>query len=100
MERKLSDLIGIKPITMIIGNWMHQVQTCVFRYNNLTDIESLKRNYLLEWEDYSSIFDILYFSLTENGFVCRIKLKSNIDINERELEFNNNTVAAFYFSDK
>lgn len=75
-------------LTHTIRDWIHKVQSAYNR-DEIKNIESFKRNAIVEWNIHSRVFDLLDFSLNEDGFVCKIKLKSIIDPDEHNIEFHN-----------
>lgn len=82
-------------LTYAIRKWIFEVQSAYNR-GEIKDKDSLKRNAMIEWQTYSRIFDLLEFSLNQDGFTCRIKLKPLLDPKEREAIFNNSLSAANY----
>lgn len=80
-------------LSRTIGDWIHKVQSA-FHLGGIGDVESLKRDALVEWSVYSRIIDVTHFSVTPTEFSCIAKLKPSVDANEREVKFSNNTVAA------
>jgi hypothetical protein len=82
-------------LSYAIGDWIHRVQSAFVR-GQVSDAESLKNDTLVEWPTYSRIFELLEFSPSMHGFNCRIKLKPLVDPREREIPFNETTVAASF----
>ena len=82
-------------LSYVIGDWIHNVQSAYVR-GEIKDSDSLKRNTLVNWMTHSRIFDLLEFALNLEGFVCKVKLKPIVDPREREITFDNNTVAATF----
>jgi len=82
-------------LTYAIRDWIYKVQSAYNR-GEVEDEESLKRNAMIDWQTHSRIFDLLEFSLNQDGFTCRIKLKPLLDPKEREVMFDNRLSAANY----
>ncbi|MBD2343892.1 ATP-dependent nuclease [Anabaena subtropica] len=80
-------------ISYAIGDWIHKFQSA-FTRGDILDKDSLVKISILELEDYSRIFDIVDFNKNTDGFICKLRLKKIIDLKEREIKFNNKTVAA------
>jgi hypothetical protein len=80
-------------LSYAIGDWIHRVQSAFVR-REVFDQDSLFKSAALEWQSHSRIFDLVEFSRNPGGFTCRIKLKPLVDPSEREVGFNNETVAA------
>lgn len=84
-----------EQLSYTISDWIHKVQMA-FRRGEIQDAESLKRNAMAEWAIHSRIIELLEFSPNLDGFTSRIKLKPLVDSMEREVRFNNATVAASF----
>lgn len=82
-------------LTYAICDWIYKVQSAYNR-GEVKDEDSLKRNAMIDWQTHSRIFDLLEFSLNQDGFICKIKLKPLLDPKEREIMFNNRVSAANY----
>ncbi|NPV81345.1 MAG: AAA family ATPase [Firmicutes bacterium] len=82
-------------LSYAIGDWIYKVQSA-FARGEVRDKDSLQRNAAIEWSLYSRIMDILEFSLTSEGFECRMRLKVLVDPEEREFRFTNATLPADY----
>jgi hypothetical protein len=80
-------------ITNVIRDWIFKVQMS-FNRGEIKDMSSLKGNTILDWQTYSRIFDLLDFTLLDEGFNCKIKFKKSLDPREREFTFNNLVSAA------
>lgn len=84
-----------KYLSYTISDWIHNVQSA-FRRGEIVDLESLRRNALVQWSVYSRIMEVTQFSATATGFTCTAKLKPLVDQDEREVAFDSNTVPAGY----
>ena len=82
-------------LTYAIRDWIYKVQSAYNR-GEVKDENSLKRNAMTDWQTHSRIFNLLEFSLNQDGFTCRIRLKSLLDPKEREIVFDNKVSAANY----
>ncbi len=82
-------------LTYAIRDWIYKVQSAYNR-GEVKDEDSLKRNAMIDLETHSRIFDLLEFSLNNDGFTCRIRFKRLLDPKEREIMFNNRVSAANY----
>jgi len=82
-------------LTYAIRDWIYRVQSAYNR-GEVRDEDSLKRNAMIDWQTHSRIFDLLEFSINQDSFVCRIKLKPLLDQKEREFMFDNRLSAANY----
>lgn len=78
-----------------VRDWIYKVQSA-FNMGDVRDEDSLKRNATIEWPFYSQILDLLEFSIKENGFTCRFKLKPSIDPQGTQQEFDEKVSAADY----
>lgn len=82
-------------LNQLIADWIHMVQSAVFR-GEVKDVNSLVASPLVRWNDYTRIFDLVHFEKKSMGFTCSIRLKANVDPRQREVHFDDNTVAAKY----
>jgi len=82
-------------LTYVVRDWIHKVQTAYYR-GEVKDKDSLMKNATIEWQNHSRIFDLLEFVKTQDGFTCKIKIKTLLDIKEREVAFDNMISAANY----
>ena len=82
-------------LSYVIGDWIHNVQSAYVR-GEIKDADSLKKNALVNWTTHSRIFDLIELVANLEGFVCKVKLKPIVDPREREIAFDNNTVAATF----
>lgn len=82
-------------LTYAIRDWIYEVQSAYNR-GEVKDEDSLKRNAMIDWQTHSRIFDLLEFSLKQDSFACRIRLKPLLDPKEREVMFDNRVSAANY----
>lgn len=80
-------------VAHVIGDWVHKVQSAV-RRGEVTDEGTLRQSAAVAWGSHSRILDLIAFELTQGGFNCRIRLRQLIDPREREIAFNQGTVAA------
>jgi hypothetical protein len=75
-----------------VVSWIQKVQWCIAR-GDITNIESLKKHALVEYDLYNQILDVVDLQVQkEKTFSCKISLKGMNDSN-REITFNEKTVA-------
>lgn len=82
-------------LSYIISDWIHKVQLA-FNRGEISDIQSLETNAIIDWATHSRIFELLEFNSDSSVFNCKIKLKQLVDSKEREIVFNDEIVAAKY----
>ena len=80
-------------INRAICDLIYNIQIA-FSLGEVKDEDSLKRDGKIDWKNQSRIFEFIEFSRKKGDFTCKIKLKSLLDPKERNIEFNNKTVAA------
>ena len=86
-------------LTHAIREWIFKVQSAYNR-GEVKNMDSLKINATIDWQSHSRIFDLVEFSLDQDGFICRIRLRPLLDPKEREVKFNNLVSAANYQLEK
>ncbi len=75
-----------------IQDWIYKVQSA-FHRRNIVDAEALKKDSRVEWQVYSRLFDLVEYAARKGeSFRCRIRLKELVDANQRECEFDHETM--------
>jgi hypothetical protein len=77
----------------LIGDWIHEIQSG-FRRGFVRDVSTLQTYALSQWGDFSRIFEPIEFSIKDSGFECRMRLRSNVDPDQRDFTFTYEHVAA------
>lgn len=78
-------------VTQHIQDWIYKVQTS-FQRRNPKDADALKKDSGVEWQSYSRLFELVEFSTSATGFVCRVRLKPLVDRHERVIQFDEQTM--------
>lgn len=106
IEQKYSDLLVIlnksipkktidmdKHLKFVIIKWIQDVQLAVAK-GDITTLDTLKSNATVQYDLYSQIFEAVDFNIDiDKKFNCKIKLNKSMDKNEKEITFNERTIA-------
>lgn len=84
-----------KFVSFSLGDWIASVQRA-FDRGEVTNLETLKAHPDCMWDRYQRIMEVLAFDVTDDpkSFTCRGKLRSQVDMNEREFQFGDTTLHA------
>lgn len=82
-------------VSFSLGDWIASVQRA-FDRGEVTNLETLRAHPDCMWNRYRRIMELLAFNVTDDqkSFTCRGKLRSQVDITEREFQFGDMTLHA------
>lgn len=82
-------------VSLSLGDWIAIIQRG-FDRGEIVDMQSVKSHPDCMWDRYQRILDLASFNVGENRktFICKGKLRPQVDLTEREFQFDDTTLHA------